>query len=144
MDLQFGSVRLTGTAPTERPDALRIVPTYEVQEVKPVGAAGIVQIDRGNDSHVFTWGIWRMWLDANGNPDRETAYAFLATHEIQLRTQGIATLTYTTNAGTFYYLNAAVKITEMYADGCSTYHRYSIKSGALTTQAPPGAGGVGS
>ena len=62
-------------------------------------------------------------------------------HLAQVEGLGKSVLTYKTNAGTYYFTPALVRITRAACEGCRTFHAYRVIAGIVTSREPAGASG---
>ncbi len=170
-NLTIGSLQINGQTRSEQFVDFKLGGDTQLQIVKPIqasasssgaGGTGGIQaynatpgntgslattglniFDRGNDEHTITFGIWRSHLDGNGNADPDTAELFLVSHRAAVRAVGVATLTYTTAAGTYYFIPAFVKITNSFTMGCASFFNYQIIAGRISDEPGGSSGGGG-
>ncbi len=128
MQLQIGTVPLTGEVPDESVCDFKGAPVSALQESPAIGAAGVVFFPRGNRKSTVTFTINRTHASA------EAAADFLIRHESQFPVQGL--FTYKTDVGELYLAAAVADVTSYTFLGASTTHAYRVVGGAWLTTLP--------
>ncbi len=163
MELTIGGLTITGQVPEEQVNDFRIAPSSELQVTKPIQAtaasgsgsgaggglhadlftgssgtqaAGVQMFDRGNYLHLLTFQIARV------HDSGDAAEAFLITHLVAVEAVGVDTLKYTNTAGTFYFVPAFALVVDASTQGCSSFVKYKITGGRLSSSPGGTVGGV--